>query len=63
VLTQTVSKIETLGLNAAVLPNWYDIDTWDNLLRLKEELGNLPLEILPNTRRFFSKHNLSDHGS
>ena len=54
VLPQTVSKIKALGIDAAVLPYWYDIDTWDDLLRLKDELGRLPLEALPNTRRFFS---------
>ena len=36
-----------------MLPYWYDIDAWDDLLRLKDELGRLPLEDLPNTRRFF----------
>ena len=63
VLPQTISKIEALGLDAVMLPYWYDIDTWDDLLRLKDELGRLPPHVLPNTRRFFSSYKLFELGS
>ena len=55
VLPQTLAIIESLGLDAALLPEWYDIDDWEDLLRLKRELDELPPEALPNTRRLFSQ--------
>ncbi len=62
VLPQTISKIEMLGLDSVMLPYWYDIDTWDDLLRLKDELRRLPSELLPNTRRFFSSYKSIERG-
>lgn len=55
VFPQTLAKVKTLGLKAALLPEWYDVDTWDDLLRLKNDLKILPENRLPNTRFFFSK--------
>ena len=51
VTMQTLQRAEELGWQVSLLPSWYDIDTPDDLARLERELGNLPLNALPNTRR------------
>jgi rSAM/selenodomain-associated transferase 1 len=49
-LTDTVRACEACGLNVAVGPSWYDIDTPDDLRRLARE-PVLP----PHTGRWFAK--------
>jgi rSAM/selenodomain-associated transferase 1 len=56
VTAQTLTRAETLGLNVALLPLWYDVDTAADLDRLKAELANLPAEALPHTRRLLTRH-------
>lgn len=59
---QTARNIENLGLKLSFLPNWYDVDTPDDLKRLKKDLSKNPsiapktfefLEILQRTRPRF----------
>ena len=52
VTSQTLVRAETMGLDVAVLPPWYDVDTGADLERLQAELVALPPEALPHTRRF-----------
>lgn len=54
VLHQTLTKIKDLGLEAGLLPPWYDVDTAADLERMRSELANLPPEILVHTRRFLA---------
>jgi rSAM/selenodomain-associated transferase 1 len=54
VTAQTLSRAEALGLNVALLPPWYDVDTAADLDRLRAELATLPAEALVHTRRFFA---------
>jgi hypothetical protein len=53
VLRQTLTKANDLSLSYAELPAWYDIDTWTDLKRLKDELLHRLESDLPYTRRFF----------
>lgn len=52
VTSQTLTKAETLGLEVAQLPRWYDVDTPAELDRLRAELATLPDTSLRHTRRF-----------
>jgi len=52
VLAQTLARAETLGLSAALLPPWYDVDTAPDLDRLRAEIEALPPDAVPHTRRF-----------
>ena len=54
VAAQTLAHAEALGLSVALLPAWYDVDTPEDLDRLKAELATLPPEAVPYTRRFFA---------
>jgi rSAM/selenodomain-associated transferase 1 len=54
VLNQTLTKIQELGLEAELLPPWYDVDTAADLERMRSELANLRPEILVHTRRFLA---------
>lgn len=38
VLSETIRRAETKGLKVACLPRWYDVDTPEDLTRLKESL-------------------------
>jgi hypothetical protein len=55
VTAQTLARAEALGLNVALLPSWYDVDTAADLDRLRAELDELPPEALVHTRRFFAR--------
>lgn len=48
---QTARNIENLGLKLAFLPDWYDVDTPDDLRILSEDLMKNPA-IAPNTFEF-----------
>lgn len=52
VLRDTLAVAEELGLRVALLPGWYDVDTVDELHRLRAELAAAPAEIAPHTRAF-----------
>lgn len=50
VFAQTMDRARDLGLRALVLPEWYDVDTADELLRLRQHLATLPPTTAPATR-------------
>ncbi len=54
VLEQSLANLQQLGLNVALLPEWYDIDTASDLPRLLSDLERLSPDSLTQTRRFFS---------
>jgi len=54
VLTQTLERAAVLGLYVGMTPEWYDVDTAADLLRLQVDLNSLPLDRLVHTRRFFA---------
>jgi rSAM/selenodomain-associated transferase 1 len=54
VTAQTLARAEALGLSVAMLPAWYDVDTPEDVDRLRAELATLPPEAVPHTRRFFA---------
>jgi len=51
VLAQTLDQVSRTGLSVSLTPVWYDIDTIEDLRRLKEELPTLPDDSLTHTRR------------
>ena len=55
VLAQTLQRAEALGLSAALLPEWYDVDTIADLQRLQTELAGLPAGRLAHTRRWLAE--------
>ena len=56
VTDESLARAEALGLNVALLPPWYDVDTATDMKRLRAELATLPDEALPHTRRFLARH-------
>lgn len=56
VLDQSISKANSLSLSIALLPAWYDIDTWQDLNRFKKELARLPENELTHSRQFFDQY-------
>jgi rSAM/selenodomain-associated transferase 1 len=56
VLRDTLAIAAELGLRAALLPAWYDVDTAAELARLREELRVAPPEVAPHTREFLNNH-------
>jgi rSAM/selenodomain-associated transferase 1 len=54
VLTQTLERVRELGWRYALTPQWYDIDTAADLVRLVNDLDSLPQGSLPNTRAFLA---------
>ena len=58
VLAQTLQRSHALGLSVALAPPWYDIDTVVELIRLDNDLRELPVDRLTNTRRFLAGFNL-----
>jgi len=51
VFRETLARCEAAGLRTTVLPTWYDIDTPDDLERLRRELAAGPSDLAPHTRR------------
>ena len=52
---QTHAKANGLSLRVAELPAWYDIDTWEDFIRLKNELLHRLENDLIHTRRYFDQ--------
>lgn len=59
VLEQTMGRAAELGLIVGLNPPWYDIDTPQDLLRLKAELNSEKPENLPFTRAILQRLSLS----
>lgn len=50
VLADTLALAAQDGLRTALLPPWYDVDTADDLARLRADLAGLPPDIARHTR-------------
>jgi glycosyltransferase A (GT-A) superfamily protein (DUF2064 family) len=55
VTDDTLARARELGLTVAQLPPWYDVDTPADLERIRSDLGSIPGDALPHTRRFFAQ--------
>ena len=53
VLPETVRRVQALGLNIARLPEWFDVDTPEDLARLHTTLSQTVGEAPRQTRQFF----------
>lgn len=54
VTAETLERAREQGLRVACLPQWYDVDTPDDLERLIEELESGPDHLAQHTRAFLS---------
>jgi hypothetical protein len=54
VVRDTLALADELGLRSVLLPQWYDVDTAQELVRLQEELAHADPAVAPATRRFLS---------
>ncbi len=54
VVTETLERAREQGLRVACLPRWYDVDTYEDLERLIEELLSQPDHLAQHTRAFLS---------
>jgi glycosyltransferase A (GT-A) superfamily protein (DUF2064 family) len=50
VVDETLERAHDRGLRVACLPRWYDVDVYEDLQRLIEELGSLPDDLARHTR-------------
>lgn len=55
VLRETMAVAEALRLRTALLPGWYDVDTVEDLRRLRAELAEAPAEVAAYTRAFLAE--------
>jgi rSAM/selenodomain-associated transferase 1 len=55
VAAQTLDRARQAGLRVACLPRWYDVDTYQDLERLVEELASRPDPLARHTRAFLSR--------
>jgi hypothetical protein len=55
VLRDTLSRAEQAGLRVALLPMWYDVDTVQELQRLRGELVARADGLAPHTREFLKR--------
>lgn len=60
VLAKTIDRAEKSGLTVAVTPSWYDVDTIQDLRRLKKDLYSLSPDRFLHTRRFLETFDLPD---
>ncbi len=60
VFRQTVIKAVKLGCDVGLLPEWYDIDTYENLLKLKKDLEERTIinQHIPEKTLSFIKKNI-----
>lgn len=54
VLYETLLRAAPLGVRLALLPAYYDIDTPDDLARLRADLATAPEYVAPHTRAFLA---------
>ena len=54
VVTETLERAQEQGLRVVCLPRWYDVDTYEDLERLIEELLSQPDHLAQHTRTFLS---------
>ena len=52
VLTETLHRATTQRLQVATLPSWFDVDTPEDLTRLRHDLATTDTSVAPYTRRF-----------
>ncbi len=52
VLTDTLRRAAMQQLRVAMLPFWFDVDTPDDLARLRRDLATAGTTVAPHTRRF-----------
>jgi uncharacterized protein len=52
VLADTLRRAATQQLQVAMLPSWFDVDTPDDLVRLRRDLATAGSAVAPHTRRF-----------
>ena len=50
VYNETIERAHENGLSVASLPEWYDVDTFEDLARLRAELDELDVTVAPATR-------------
>lgn len=55
VLTDTLRAAQRIGVEARLVRSAYDVDTIDDLLRLKRDLVWAPANVCPEARRWFSE--------
>jgi rSAM/selenodomain-associated transferase 1 len=53
VLTETLRRASAKRLRVSMLPSWFDVDTPDDLVRLRRDLATNGHALAPHTRRFF----------
>lgn len=56
VMRNSLQRAAAAGLRTALLPEWYDVDTPEDLTRLTRELEALPPTALAHTRAFLAAH-------
>ena len=54
VTVETLQRAEEQGLRVVRLPEWYDVDVYEDLQRLAKELRALPDDLAQHTRAFLS---------
>jgi rSAM/selenodomain-associated transferase 1 len=55
VLEDSLAKAGQGNLPVALLPQWYDVDTAEDLKRLLQDIHTYPADLLKHTRRFFER--------
>jgi rSAM/selenodomain-associated transferase 1 len=55
VAAATLQRAREQGLRVAQLPNWYDVDLYADIERLREELRSLPTDRARHTRDFLAQ--------
>jgi len=60
VLEQTLIRAKMLGLKYRLTPTWYDVDTINEVLRLKADLSLMVSANLVHTRSFFEQNTGAD---
>lgn len=50
----TLARARGAGMTVACLPTWYDIDTPEDLRRLRSAIANAGRRVAPHTRRFLA---------
>jgi rSAM/selenodomain-associated transferase 1 len=54
VAEETLKRAQEQGLEMVCLPRWYDVDTYEDLQRLVDELDSRPDQVAEHTRTFLS---------